>query len=102
MIKLSPITWPVLYLLLTGCSSHVQKPPTQPSTIQVQPCPLVACRLPARPAVLANEQWEDAVLVTEDALKTCAAQVLACIQQQAPTTHHNGAPIDLGPSGSKI
>lgn len=52
--------------------------------------------------MLANEQWKDAVLVTEDALKTCAAQVLACMQQQAPTTHHDGAPVDLGPSGSKI
>jgi hypothetical protein len=52
--------------------------------------------------VLVNEQWKDAVLVTEDALKTCAAQVLACIQQQAPTANHDGAPMDLGPSGSKI
>ena len=52
--------------------------------------------------MLANEQWEDAVLVTEDALKTCAAQVLACIQQQAPTTRHDGASMGLGPSGSKI
>lgn len=102
MTKLSPITWPLLYLLLTGCSSPVQKPPTQPNTSQAQPCPLVACRLPARPAVLVNEQWKDAVLVTEDALKTCAAQVLACMQQQAPTTHHDGVPVDLGPSGSKI
>lgn len=102
MTKLSPITWPLLYLLLTGCSSPVQKPPTQPNTSQVQPCPLVACRLPARPAVLVNEQWKDAVLVTEDALKTCAAQVLACMQQQAPAAHHDGTPMDLGPSGSKI
>jgi UDP-N-acetylglucosamine 2-epimerase len=52
--------------------------------------------------VLANEQWKDAVLVTEDALKTCAAQVLACIEHQAPTAHHDGAPMDLGPSGPKI
>jgi len=52
--------------------------------------------------VLVNEQWKDAVLVTEDALKTCAGQVLACMQQQAPTTRHDGAQMDLGPSGSKI
>jgi hypothetical protein len=52
--------------------------------------------------VLVNEQWKDAVLVTEDALKTCAAQVLACIEQQTPTTHPDGVPKGLGPSGSKI
>ncbi|WP_256584996.1 hypothetical protein [Pseudomonas sp. Irchel s3b2] len=40
--------------------------------------------------------------MTEDALKTCAAQVLACMQQQAPAAHHDGTPMDLGPSGSKI
>ena len=102
MTKLSLSICAVLFLLCTGCSSPVQKQPTQPSTSQAEPCPLVACRLPARPAVLVNEQWEDAVLVTEDALKTCAAQVLACMQQQAPTMHHDGAPVDLGPSGSKI
>ena len=59
----------------------------------------MACRLPGRPAILANDQWEPAVLELESELKTCAAQVLACMQQQAPGMPRNGALTGLGPSG---
>jgi len=99
MTKLSLSICAVLFLLSTGCSSPAPKQPTPPSTTQAEPCPLVACRLPGRPAILANDQWEPAVLELESELKTCAAQVLACMQQQAPGMPRNGAPTALGPSG---
>ncbi|WP_425328059.1 hypothetical protein [Pseudomonas nitroreducens] len=51
-------------------------------TVARQFCPLVACPLPARPAVLANDQWRESLDVTEAALLSCANQVLDCIQTQ--------------------
>jgi len=99
MTKLSLSICAVLFLLCMGCSSPAPKQPTQLNTSQVEPCPLVACRLPARPAILGNDQWAPALLDAEDALKTCAAQVLACMQQQAPAGPSPMAPGGLGPSG---
>lgn len=99
MTKLSLSICAVLCLLCMGCSSPAPKQPTPSSTSQVEPCPLVACRLPARSAILRNDQWQGAVLDTEDALKTCAAQVLACIEQQGPARPSPLAPVGLGPSG---
>jgi len=88
-----------LCLLSMGCSSSVPKPLIPPSTPHAQPCPLVACRLPARPPVLVNEQWQDALLGAEDALKLCAAQVLACMQQQGSAGALMRAEQGMGPSG---
>ena len=42
----------------------------------------MACRLPGRPAVLANEGWQEAVDELEAELLSCAAQVLDCIGRQ--------------------
>ena len=42
----------------------------------------MACRLPGRPAVLANEDWQRAVDELEVELLSCAAQVLDCIVRQ--------------------
>lgn len=43
----------------------------------------MACRLPGRPVVVANEGWQQAVDELESELKTCAAQVLDCIERQS-------------------
>ncbi len=68
-------------LALAGCTSALQQPTPAP-TVARQFCPLVACLLPARPAVLANDQWRESLDVTEAALLSCANQVLDCIQTQ--------------------
>lgn len=82
MIKLSLSIWGCLCLLaLAGCTSAPQQP-TQAPTAARQFCPLVVCQLPARPAVLVNDQWRQALDVTEAALLSCASQVLECIQVQ--------------------
>lgn len=71
-----------LFLLaLAGCTNAPQQPIPAP-TVARQFCPLVACPLPARPAVLANDQWRESLDVTEAALLSCANQVLDCIQTQ--------------------
>lgn len=68
-------------LVLAGCTS-APKQPTQPPIAARQYCPLTACPLPARPAVLVNDQWRQSLDVTEAALISCASQVLGCIQIQ--------------------
>jgi len=68
-------------LTLAGCT-NAPKQPTPAPTAARQFCPLVACVLPARPAVLVNDQWRQALDDTEAALLSCANQVLACIQRQ--------------------
>ncbi len=71
-----------LFLLtLAGCTSAPPQP-TPPPTVAQQFCPLVACQLPARPVVLVNDQWRQALDMTEAALLSCASQVLECIQVQ--------------------
>nr|WP_237142672.1 Rz1-like lysis system protein LysC [Pseudomonas citronellolis] len=67
--------------LLAGCTNGPRQPTQLPTTAR-QFCPLVACVLPARPAVLVNDQWRQALDDTEGALLSCAGQVLACIQRQ--------------------
>lgn len=42
----------------------------------------MACRLPARSAILANEDWQRTVDELEEDLLSCAAQVLDCIERQ--------------------
>lgn len=82
MIKLLLSTCVGLFLLaLAGCMSDPQQPTPEPTATR-QYCPLVACPLPARPAVLANDQWRESLDVTEAALLSCANQVLDCIQTQ--------------------
>lgn len=68
-------------LVSGGCTCALQQPTPVP-TVARQYCPLVACPLPARPAVLANDQWRESLDVTEAALLSCANQVLDCIQTQ--------------------
>lgn len=82
MIRLSMSTCAGLCLLtLAGCT-NAPKQLTPAPTEARQFCPLVACVLPARPAVLVNDQWRQALDDTEAALLSCANQVLACIQRQ--------------------
>ena len=82
MIKLSMSTCAGLCLLaLAGCTSAPKQPTPAPTTAR-QFCPLVACILPARPSVLVNDQWRQALDDTETALLSCASQVLECIQRQ--------------------
>lgn len=45
-------------------------------------CSLVPCVLPARPAVLVNDQWRQALDATDAALSSCALQVMGCIERQ--------------------
>lgn len=46
----------------------------------------MACQLPGRPAVVANEGWQRAVDELEAELKMCATQVLDCIERQTSAT----------------
>lgn len=82
MTKLLPSTCVGLYLLASGGCTSAPEQPIQVPTVARQYCPLVACPLPARPAVLTNDQWRESLDVTEAALISCANQVLGCIQVQ--------------------
>jgi hypothetical protein len=82
MTKLSLTICQVLCLLLSaGCTSD-PKQQTQPPTAARHYCPLVACRLPARPVVLVNDEWRRAIDELEGELMSCAAQVLDCMGRQ--------------------
>lgn len=72
----------VLFLLiLVGCTSV--PPPPIPVIIDSRPlCSLTPCQLPARPPLLVNDDWRQALDDTEDELLSCAAQVLNCINLQ--------------------
>ncbi|WP_218190361.1 Rz1-like lysis system protein LysC [Pseudomonas sp. CC6-YY-74] len=82
MTKPSLITWLSLCLLLSACSTPAPKPPTPAPTLHHQPCTLVPCYLPARPQLLINDHWRQALDESEGALLSCAAQVLKCIERQ--------------------
>ncbi|WP_422765644.1 Rz1-like lysis system protein LysC [Pseudomonas maioricensis] len=77
-----------LSLLLSGCATSDPTPPTQ---LRIEPvvlvCELTPCRLPGRPALIRNEDWPAAVDEVEDALTSCATQVLDCISKQEVATH---------------
>ncbi|WP_420713270.1 hypothetical protein [Pseudomonas sp. SL4(2022)] len=50
-------------------------------TLPHQPCNLVPCRLPARPPLLVNDHWRQALDESDAALVSCAAQVVRCIER---------------------
>ncbi len=82
MTRLSLTTCAILCLLLSaGCTSAPKPPIPEPTACRPE-CPLVVCRLPGRPAVVANEGWQRAVDELEAELLSCAAQVLDCIERQ--------------------
>lgn len=49
-------------------------------------CELTPCRLPGRPALIVNEDWDRALVEAEGELLSCAAQVLDCISKQQAAT----------------
>ncbi len=68
-------------LTLAACTSAPQ-PPT-PVHIDNRPaCPLTFCVLPARQALLTNDDWRRAVDDLEDGATLCAVQVKSCIELQ--------------------
>ena len=79
--RLPTISLLLCLLPLAGCTL-APKPPTPPPTAAPR-CPLTPCRLPARPAPQANEDWGRAVDVLEAELLSCAGQVLDCRRRQA-------------------
>ena len=69
-------------LILAGCTSA----PPQPTPVHIDnrpKCALVPCQLPARPALLINDDWRRAVDELEVELLVCAVQVLDCIDVQS-------------------
>ena len=40
------------------------------------------CRLPARPPLLVNDHWRQALDESDAALVSCAAQVVRCIERE--------------------
>ena len=82
MTKPSLITWLSLCLLASACSTPVPQPPTPAPIPRHQPCNLVLCLLPARPPLLINDHWRQALDETEGALLSCASQVRKCIDRQ--------------------
>ncbi|WP_420042843.1 Rz1-like lysis system protein LysC [Denitrificimonas caeni] len=58
-------------------------PPPIPVHIESRPkCALIECQLPARPALVTNDDWRRAVDDLEDNLLACAVQVKGCIELQ--------------------
>lgn len=74
--------WLSLCLLASACSTPAPKPATPPPTPRHQPCNLVLCVLPARPPLLINDHWRQALDESDVALVSCAAQVLKCIKRK--------------------
>ncbi len=72
----------LLYLLASaGCTSAPQQP--TPVIIESRPaCALIPCQLPARPALMTNDDWRRAVDELEDELLSCAVQIQSCIELQ--------------------
>lgn len=68
-------------VILAGCTS-AQPQPT-PVIIDSRPkCALIPCQLPARPALMSNDDWRAAVDGLEDELLNCAVQIQSCIELQ--------------------
>jgi len=83
MTKPSPTISLLLCLpLLAGCTQDPRQQIPPPTTARID-CPLTPCRLPARPAPHANDDWRAAVDALEGELLSCAGQVLECIEQQS-------------------
>ena len=80
-------------VILAGCTSA----PPQPTPVHIDnrpKCALVPCQLPARPALLTNDDWRRAVDELEDELLVCAVQVADCIElqkQKSPAQITGGA-----------
>ncbi|WP_356948382.1 hypothetical protein [Metapseudomonas otitidis] len=66
---------------MVGCTNDPRPPIQLPGTPRMA-CSLAPCVLPARPAVLVNDQWRQALDATDAALSSCALQVLGCIGRQ--------------------
>lgn len=66
---------------LGGCTNDPRPQTPLPGTPRMA-CSLVPCVLPARPAVLVNDQWRQALDTTDAALSSCALQVMGCIERQ--------------------
>ena len=82
MTKPSPtISLLLCLLLLAGCMNGQRLQTPLPTTAR-QYCPLTPCRLPARSALQANDDWRAAVDALEGELLSCAGQVLECIERQ--------------------
>uniref|UniRef100_UPI00403F9797 hypothetical protein n=1 Tax=Pseudomonas sp. TMP9 TaxID=3133144 RepID=UPI00403F9797 len=58
------------------------KPATPQPTLRHQTCNLVPCRLPARPPLLINDHWRQALDESDAALVSCAVQVQRCIERE--------------------
>lgn len=84
MTKPWRITLPCLFLLLSACATPDRQASTPLPGVPPLPqvCSLVPCQLPARPVAVLTEDIDSAVTVTEDALLSCAVQVLDCINKQ--------------------
>ena len=83
------LTCLALCLLLSACGTPAPKQLTLAPTEKPQAvCPeLTHCRLPGRPALLVNEDWDRALNQTEGALLQCAAQIDDCIRKQQAIDH---------------
>ncbi|SUD18167.1 Uncharacterised protein [Aquipseudomonas alcaligenes] len=79
--RLRPTWLPLCLLLSAGCTSAPKLPTQQPTAPRME-CSLVPCRLPARSAVVVNDDWRRALDESDAALLSCAGQVLACIERQ--------------------
>ncbi|MGU2451371.1 Rz1-like lysis system protein LysC [Pseudomonas aeruginosa] len=71
----------VSLLVLAGCTP-APKPPILPPMVQPVQCPLTPCRLPGRAAPSLGEDMAAALDQVEAALRSCAVQVLGCIERQ--------------------
>lgn len=81
MKQLLSICAALFLVILAGCTSA----PAQPTPVHIDnrpKCALVPCQLPARPALMSNDDWRAAVDDLEDELLNCAVQVLDCIEMQ--------------------
>ena len=94
MMRRLLITFGSLFLLaLAGCT----RAPPHPTPVHIDnrpKCALVPCQLPARPALLTNDDWRRAVDELEEELLVCAVQVLDCIElqkQKSPAQITGGA-----------
>ena len=86
-MKTYGLIWLAVFLPLSGCGTLA---PIQPTPLPIGPalsCSLVPCRLPGRPPLAINEDWDRALVEADAALTSCATQVLDCIQKQGAVTN---------------